>query len=68
MRTGVIFMVSMLSGVAGLGIGKNGHRSLAGELVEIADEVGLVEVFGFKGDVGPVRATGAVGEIGRAHV
>jgi hypothetical protein len=53
---------SMLRGAAGSGIGKNGHRSLAGELMEIADEVGLVEVFGFERDVGPVRATGAVGD------
>ena len=52
----------MLRGAAGSGIGKNGHRSLAGELTEIADEVSLVEVFSLERDVGPVRAIGAVGD------
>jgi hypothetical protein len=39
----------MLAWAAGSGIGKNGHRSLAGEVVEIADEVGLIEVIGVEG-------------------
>ena len=30
--------------------------------MEIADKVGLVEVFGFERDVGPVRAIGSVGD------
>jgi hypothetical protein len=55
----------MLNAAAGSGIGKNGHRSLAGELMEIANEVGLVEVFGCERDIGPVRPIGGVGDSAR---
>jgi len=64
MRTAVIFICAMLENRRGGGIGKNGHGRTAGELAEIADEVGLVEIAGFEGDLHPVWLAGGLGERG----
>lgn len=45
------------------GIGKNGHRRLACEFAEVANEVSLVEITGVDGDAGPTKARRLAGQI-----
>jgi hypothetical protein len=50
-----MFIQEILAGAAGSSIGKNGHGSVARELLKIANKMRLIEIFGLHRDGRPIQ-------------